>query len=74
MCFSLISLARSAHFLRRLPLAEHHLLSFHSDLLMKNKRPPASALLTSPDQAIIQCLCVSGEGREGRGSETPGRQ
>lgn len=65
MCFSLIRLDQSAHILRQLPLTEHHLLSFHSDLLMKNKRPRASALLTSPDQAIMQCLCVSGVGREG---------
>lgn len=71
MCFGLISLDRSAHFLKQLPLAEHRLPSPCSDLLMKNKRPPTSILFTSPDQAITQCLCVSGGGRE---SETPGLQ
>lgn len=75
MCFGLIRLDQSAHFLRQLPLAERHLPSSHSDLLMKNKRPPTSVLFTSPDQAITQCLCVSwGRGNAGRDSETWGLQ
>ena len=68
MCFGQITLEQSAHFLRQLPPTAGYLPSSISDILMKNKRPPTSALFTRPDQAIMQCLC-------GRlGSERPGQQ